>query len=162
MDIAALTGSDNYYEDFAMGDRMRHARGKTVTDFELSTLCHLVMNTAQAHFNQDVMSNTPFGERIVFGGITAAIVVGLAMQDTGEQALAELGMDELRFREPVKLGDTIYALSEVVALDPADRTDGGTVTFRHWGINQRKEIVFEGTRRVLLKRRKPVESDDGR
>jgi acyl dehydratase len=150
---AQLTGSGNYFEDFAVGDRMRHARGKTVTDFELQTLCHLVMNTAQGHFNEHFMSGTPFGGRIVFGGITAAIVVGLAMQDTGEQSLAEVGMDELRFHKPVRHGDTLYALSEVVATEPGGRDDAGEVTFRHWGINQRDEVVFETTRRVLIRRR---------
>ncbi len=150
---AQLTGSANYFEDFTVGDLLRHARAKTVTDFELSTLCHLVMNTAQAHFNEHLMSSTPYEQRIVFGGITAAIVVGLATQDTGEQALAELGMNELRFREPVKHGDTIYALSEVLATEPSGRDDAGEVTFRHWGINQRDEVVLAMTRRVLIKRR---------
>ena len=153
MDTVGLTGSDNYFEHFAVGDRMRHPRGKTITDFELSTLCHLVMNTAQAHFNEHLMSSSPFGERIAFGGITASIVIGLAMQDTGEQALAELGIDGMRLREPVKLGDTIYALSEVAATEPSRRDDAGEVTFRHWGINQRDEVVLEATRRVLIRRR---------
>ena len=162
MDAAALTGKDNYFEDFAVGDRMRHARGKTVTDFELATLCHLVMNTAQGHFNDHFMSNTPFGERIVFGGITAAIVIGLATEDTGEHALAELGLDRVRFPGPVKHGDTIYALTEVAAVEPGDRDGAGEVTFRHWGINQRDEVVFEGTRRTAIKRRGGGGADGGR
>jgi itaconyl-CoA hydratase len=162
VDATRLTGSGSYFEDFAVGDRLRHARGKTVTDFELQTLCHLVMNTAQGHFNEELMSGTPFGGRIVFGGITAAIVVGLAMQDTGEHALAELAMDEMRFREPVAHGDTLYALSEVMATEPGDRDDAGEVTFRHWGINQRDEVVFETTRRALIKRRVNGVADAGR
>jgi itaconyl-CoA hydratase len=148
-----LTGTDNWFEDFTVGDRMRHARGKTVTDFEVETLCHLVMNTAQGHFNEHLMAGTPFGGRINFGGITAAIVVGLASQDTAENALAELSLDKVRFRTPVKVGDTLYALSEVLAADAGDRDDAGVVTFRHWGVNQRDEVVFEGERRVLVRRR---------
>lgn len=155
MDLERLTGADGYFEDFVVGRRMRHARGKTVTEFELVTVCHLVMNTAQGHFNEHVMASTPFRHRIAFGGITAALVVGLATQDTGEQAIAELGMDQMYLREPVRVGDTIYALSEVAAVNPGGRADAGEVTFRHWGINQREEVVFEGLRHVLVRRRSP-------
>jgi len=140
-----------YFEDFEVGTRRRHARGKTVTDFEVATLCHLVMNTAQAHFNEDLMaSGSSFApRRVAFGGITASIVIGLATPDTSEHALAEVGLDAIRLRKPVGVGDTLYALTEVVAKDDAD----DTVTFRHWGIDQDDDVVFEGLRTVRMKRR---------
>ena len=50
-------------------------------------------------------------------------------------------------------GDTLYAYSEVLQTMPSDRSDAGEVRFRHWGINQDDKIVFEGERRVLVKRR---------
>ena len=151
--LAGLTGPGSFFEDFAVGDRMRHARGKTMTDVEVATLCHLVMNTASGHFDEHKMAASPFGHRIAFGGITAAVVVGLASQDTAENALAELGLDKVRFRAPVLAGDTLYAFSEVLATADAERDDAGVVTFFHWGANQRDEVVFEGERRVLVKRR---------
>ncbi len=127
---------------FSVGERMRHARGKTMTDVEVSTLCHLVMNTASGHFDEHVMAESPFGARIAFGGITLAVVVGLAMQDTAEDAVAEVGLERVRFRTPVKVGDTIYAYTEVLAVD------GDVVTFRHWGVNHRDEVVCEVDRIV--------------
>jgi len=145
----SLTGTDNYFEDFVPGDLIRHARGKTVTEMDGVLLCNLVMNTAQGHFNSDLMSKSPFGDVIVFGGIVAAMVIGLAYQDTGEQAIAEVGLDKVRFRVPVQHGDTLYAFTEV--LDRDDAT--GEIRFRHWGINQKDETVFEGERRVRLRRR---------
>jgi acyl dehydratase len=144
-----LTGTDNYFEDFTPGDLIRHARGKTVTEMDGVLLCNLVMNTAQGHFNSDLMKKSPLGDVIVFGGIVAAMVIGLAYQDTGEQAVAEIGLDKVRFRVPVHHGDTLYAYSHVVAKDDAS----DVVTFRHWGVNQRDETVFEGERRVQLRRR---------
>jgi itaconyl-CoA hydratase len=142
-----------YFEDFSVGERMRHARGKTITDVEVATLCHLVMNTHQAHFNAQFMAGTPFEQPIAFGGITAAIVVGLAMQDTGEHALAELGLREVRFPAPVVAGDTLHALTEVLGAEDDERAGAGRVTFQHWGVNQRDEVVFEGRRQVLVMRR---------
>lgn len=153
MTVSSLTGTDNYFEDFTVGDVFRHARGKTVTEMDGVLLTHLVMNTAQGHFNEHLMAASPFKGRIVFGGIIAAIVIGLAYEDTGEQALAELALDGVRFRSPVQHGDTLYATTEVVALADADRDDAGVTTFKHTGTNQDGTVVFEGTRRVLLKRR---------
>jgi itaconyl-CoA hydratase len=75
------------------------------------------------------------------------------MQDTGENALAELGLDEIRFVAPVFHGDTLYASTEVVSKGDAARPDAGEVVFRHEGRNQKDDVVFRGLRRVLVKRR---------
>lgn len=149
-----LTGDDNYFNDFEVGETFRHQRGKTVTEFDNVVLTHLMMNTAQGHFNEDAMRRTEFGTRITYGGIVASIVVGLAFQDTGEQAVAELGIDEMRFLTPVLHGDTLYAYSKVLAKsDPYER-DGmrvGEVRFRHWGVNERDDVVATLERRVVLR-----------
>jgi acyl dehydratase len=149
-----LTGDDTYFEDFAVGDVIRHARGKTVTEMDNVMITNMVMNTAEGHFNEHAMQGQMFGRRVVFGGINIAMVVGLAAQDTAENALAELGMDKIRLRAPVFHGDTLYAYSEVLeTAGSRERDDAGEVLFRHWGVNQDDKVVFEGERRVLLKRR---------
>jgi itaconyl-CoA hydratase len=85
------------------------------------------------------------------------MVIGLAMQDTGENALCELGLDKIRLKAPVFHGDTLYAFTEVLATNAADQDDAGIVTFRHWGVNQDNAVVFEGERRALIKRRSRFE-----
>ncbi len=152
-DLRTLTGENNYFEDFQVGDVYAHARGKTVTEMDNVLITNLVLNTAQGHFNEHRMQSTPFGRRIVFGGVTAALVVGLAMEDTGENALAELGLDRVRFVKPVFHGDTLYAYSQVLEKADSDRPDAGIVRFKHWGLNQNGEVVFEAERTVLVKRR---------
>jgi acyl dehydratase len=90
----------------------------------------------------------------VFGLITASMVVGLASQDTSENAIAEVGMDGLRFVGPVHHGDTLYAYSEVLRTEHApDREDAGLVTFKHWGLTHDGRLVFEGERTVLIRKR---------
>lgn len=153
--LARLTGKDNYFEDFTVGDAFEHARGKTVTEMDGVLITNLVMNTAQGHFNEDRMAKSPLGHRVVFGGVTASMCIGLAMQDTGENALEELGLDKIRFAASVFHGDTLYAFSEVIRKEDAGRGDAGIITFRHWGLNQDGKQVFEGERRVLMKRRDP-------
>ncbi len=148
-----LTGNGNYFEDFAVGARMRHARGSTVGEVENQLLTKLVMNSADAHYNEQKMQALPFGQRLVFGLITGSIVIGLATQDTAENALAELRLDRLEFRAPVFLGDTVTAYTQVLDTRDSDREDAGIVRFKHWGLKQDGTIVFEGEREVLIKRR---------
>jgi acyl dehydratase len=150
--VSRLTG-DTYFEDFVPGQRMRHARGTTIDEVENQLLTKLVMNTADAHYNEQRMQATPFGRRLVFGLITGSVVIGLATQDTAENALAEIGLDRLVFRAPVFHGDTLTAYTEVLEARDSDREDAGVVRFKHWGLKQDGTVVFEGEREVLVKRR---------
>jgi acyl dehydratase len=150
----AITATDNYFDDFEIGALFQHARGRTVTEMDNVLLTLMVMNTAQGHFNEESMADTKFGKRIVFGGITASMIIGLASQDTAENAIAELKLDKVRFSMPVFHGDTLHAFTEVLDAWPDDiRADAGIVRFRHYGVNQRDQVVFEGERTVLIKRR---------
>jgi itaconyl-CoA hydratase len=99
------------------------------------------------------MRDTNFGQRLVFGLVTGSVCLGLATQDTAENALAELNMTGIRFTAPVFHGDTLYTYTEVLEKRDADRTDAGIVRFKHWGTKQDGTVVFEGERTVLIKRR---------
>ncbi|MEQ8486931.1 MAG: MaoC family dehydratase [Pseudomonadales bacterium] len=161
----SLTGRDNYFEDFAPGQVFRHARGKTMCEQDNVGITLQVLNTAEAHFNEDLMQKNAMGRegwnsRLQFGGVTIAMVIGLTMQDTGENAVKELSLDRIRLKAPVFHGDTLYAYTEVLAVDDAELDEAGIVTFRHWGVNQRDQVVFEGERRVLIKRRSHYLKDD--
>ncbi|HEY2707242.1 MAG TPA: MaoC family dehydratase [Caulobacteraceae bacterium] len=153
MKLSDLTGKANYFEDFQVGDVIRHARGKTVEGLENVLITNLVMNTAQSHFNEHSMKASQYGGRLSYGGVNFSLCMGLAMQDCGENALAELGMDNIRLQNPVVHGDTLYAYSEVLSAEPSGQDDAGIVTFRHYGVNQHDKQVFQGDRRMLIKRR---------
>lgn len=142
-----------YFEDFTEGEILKHARGKTLTEMDQVLITNLVMNTASAHFDEAIMVDHMFKQRVAFGGVTISLIIGLAAQDTAENALAELTLDNIRLKNPVFHGDTLYAYSQVTDKCDADRDDAGIVQFHHWGVNDKEQIVFEGDRRVLLKRR---------
>ncbi len=156
MKTAPLTSSDNYFEDFEVGKVLRHARGKTVSEMDNVLITNMVMNTAEAHFNEHAMQKAAdgiFAQRIVFGGINVAMVLGLAAEDTAEQCLRELTLDKIRLSHPVFHGDTLYAFTEVLGKSDSDRPDAGIVHFRHYGINQNDKLCVEAERTALLKRR---------
>ena len=158
----ALTGDGNYFEDFEPGAVMRHARGKTMCEQDNVGITLQVLNTAEGHFNEDLMQRNAMGRegwnaRLQFGGVTIAMVIGMAMQDTGENAVAELGLDKIRLKAPVFHGDTLYAYSEVLEKRRSDQPNAGVVVFKHYGVNQKDQVVFEGERTLLVKK-KPTET----
>ena len=153
MKLNELTGQDNYFEDFVVGDVMKHVRSKTLEPLEQVMITNLVMNTASGHYDEEVMKSHPAGKRLSFGGVNISMFIGMASQDTAENAIAELGMDKIRLQGPVFHGDTLSAYTEVLEINPSDREDAGIVRFKHYGTKQDGSIVFEGERTVLIKRR---------
>ena len=151
--LANLTSPDNYFEDFEVGQTIRHARGKTVTNLENVNITNMVMNTAQGHSNEDQMSKTPVGKILCYGGVNFSIVLGLSSQDCIENALAELGLDNIQLKTMVHHGDTLYAYSRVLEKQDSDQEDAGIVRFKHYGVNQRKELVAEVERTALIKKK---------
>jgi len=153
-----ITGENNYYEDFEVGDRYIHPRGRTVTEMDNVMVTHMTMNTASPHFDEELMKNWVVGkfggQRVVMGGFTISLVVGLTSEDLSENALAELFLDKIRLPTPVYHGDTLYAESEVLGKeDTQDHPGAGVVHFKIEGKNQRGEPVFEGERKVLIKKK---------
>ncbi|MGS0897348.1 MaoC family dehydratase [Burkholderia stagnalis] len=153
MKLHELTERDNYFEDFTVGEVIKHVRSKTLEPLEQVLITNLVMNTASGHFDEEVMKSHPAGKRLSFGGVNISMFVGMASQDTAENAIAELGMDKIRLQGPVFHGDTLTAYTEVLEVGPSDREDAGIVRFKHYGTKQDGSIVFEGERTVLIKRR---------
>jgi acyl dehydratase len=152
-DFSALTSTSNYFEDFEVGAVYKHQRGKTITPLENVLITNIVMNTAQGHFNEHEMASSPWGTTLSYGGVNFSLVLGLSSQDCVENALEELGLDNIRLSKPVIHGDTLYAYTEVLSKTDASREDAGIVEFRHYGVNQRDDLVVQVERRALIKRR---------
>src|ERR1700688_2066947 len=152
-----ITGAGSYFEDFTVGDTLVHFRGRTITETDNHMFTSLVMNTAQLHFNQDMVDRDPKnyydGRRVVYGGVVLAFVVGLASEDTSENALAELEMDNGKHTNPVFHGDTVFAESTVLEKRDSDRPDAGLVKFKLVGKKPDGTVVVEIERTVLIKRK---------
>ena len=154
-----FTRDDNFFEDFQVGDVLVHPRGRTLGESEHMMLTNFVLNTAELHFNQALVEREPDvyygGRRVVYGGIVLAFAVGLASEETSENAIAEIGFDNGKHTAPVFAGDTLFAESTVLETRPADRADAGIVKFKLVGKNQKGEQVLEIEREVLVRRRPP-------
>jgi len=179
-----LTGPNTYFEDFALGDLIVHANGRTITD-EHMFWTYLVGNTHPLHFDRVYstgLSGKMSGEPIVYGGLVFAWLEGLASRDVSENALWEVGFTEGYHTQPAVSGDTVAALSRVIATETLPNTDAaGIVTFQFIGVknisaadalqtcggdlfikeNDKQKLskeklsnkIFEIERRLLIKRR---------
>lgn len=117
---AGLTGSESYIENFEPGDIIVHEHGRTITDEHMQWTC-LVGNTHPLHTDRiysTALGGPMSGEPIVYGGLVFAWLEGLASRDISENALWQLGFTEGYHTQPVQAGDTVAALSRILAIDP--------------------------------------------
>src|SRR5439155_6272367 len=103
-----------FLEDFAPGDVYRSRLGRTVSETDNTWFTLLTMNTNQMHFNAPYAERTEFGQPLVVSTLTLAVVLGLSVADTSENAVANLGWGDIRLPKPVFAGDTVWAESEVL------------------------------------------------
>lgn len=144
-----------YFEDLEAGMRISHTQGRTVTEMDNVLFCALTMNTQPLHINEDFASQTSFGQRIVNGILTMGLVVGLTVSELTEGTIiANLGYESVVHPRPVFHGDTIYVETEVLSKrESRSRPDQGIVQLKHFGSNQRGEVVIEIERAVLFRKR---------
>jgi len=143
-----------FFEDFAVGDVYRSRIGRTITASDNTWFTALTMNTNQVHFNAEFAARTRFGQPLVNSCLTLALVVGLSVPDTSENATANLAWDRITLPNPVFVGDTLWAESEILELRPsASNPDVGIVSMRTRGVNQRGQVVIEFLRTFMAYRR---------
>ena len=142
-----------FFDDFVVGDVYQHPFGRTISEADSTWFTQLTCNTNQNHFNAHLAQSNPItgGRVIVNSGLTMALVLGLTVIDMSQNAVANLGIDELRLTHPVYVGDTVYAESIVLAVRPsASRPEVGIVTMRTRALNQDGEQVMTWVRSVMV------------
>jgi acyl dehydratase len=148
----------SYLEDFKVGDKAV-SLGRTITEADIVIFAGLSGDWNELHTNAEVMKGSQFGQRIAHGMLTLSIAYGLALRARGRpppEILAFLGMDKVRFENPVFIGDTITVESEVIEARPSKTIpDAGILKFRNTVRNQNNESTATWET-ALLVRRKPA------
>ena len=140
-----------YFEDFEVGDIYEHRPGKTVTEYDNHMFTLLTLNTHPMHFDAEFAKQSEFKQNLVVSPYTLALLIGMSVTDVSQKAIANLGMDEVKFTAPVFAGDTIYGESEVLAKrESKSRPGQGIVTVLTRGLNQRGEMVCTFKRNMLI------------
>ena len=140
-----------YLDDFVVGDVYEHGHGRTISEADNTWFSLLTNNPHDLHSNADYAARTEFGRPLVVSTLTLAIVTGLSVSDVSQNAVANIGWDDVKLTAPVFPGDTLYAESEVVEVRPSRTRPGqGLVRVRTRGFNQREETVITYERTVLV------------
>ncbi len=141
-----------YYEEFLVGERIQHPLGRTVTEADNVLFCAITMNRQPLHLDAEYASHTQFGQRVVNGLYTLALVVGLSVGDLTEGTLvANLSYDRVVHPNPVFHGDTLYVESEVLdKRESKSKPDRGIVRFKHTGRKQDGTVAVEIERTALV------------
>lgn len=142
-----------YYEDFDEGDIYRHPYGRTITETDNIWFTNLTMNPNQIHFNVDYAQHTEYKVPLVNSCFTLALVTGLSVADVSQNGI-NLEWKEVRMPNPLFVGDTVYAETEVLEKRESNsKPKMGIITIKTKGLNQKGQVVIEFTRIVMIYRK---------
>ena len=148
-----------FYEDFEPGDTFRSRFGRTVTEADNLLFTCLTHNTNSIHFDRPHAERTQFGQILVNSTFTLALITGMTVPDTSENAAANLQWTDIKLPSPVFVGDTLWAESEILEKrESKSNADVGIVTMRCRGINQRGQVVIEYRRTFMVYKREAPEA----
>lgn len=130
--------------------------GRTITEADIVNFAGVSGDFNHIHLDEERMSESMFGERIAHGMLVLSAATGLIWQSRSkaerESVVAFYGLDELRFRAPVYVGDTIHVEGEVI--ETREKPDGpgnGTVRYALEIKNQRDMTVISCEMLSLLR-----------
>ncbi|MDB6178491.1 MaoC family dehydratase [Paracoccus sp. Z330] len=149
------TNQGNFFEDYRIGQVIRHAVPRTVAEGERA-LYHALYPARHALYSSDEfaascgLESSPIDDLAAFH-----LVFGKTVPDISLNAIANLGYAQGRWLRPVWPGDTLRAQSEVIGLKQNSNGKSGVVWVRTQGLNQVDEPVLEYIRWVMVKKRNP-------
>ena len=149
------TNSGNFFEDFSVGQVIRHATPRTVTEGDASLYTALygsrfAVQSSDAFAQSIGYERAPLDDLLVFH-----VVFGKTVPDISLNAVANLGYAGCRFLVPVFPGDSLTATSEVIGLKENSNGKTGVVYVRSFGVNQHGDTVLDYVRWVMVRKKDP-------
>ena len=146
-----------HLEEFQVGSVFRHGLTKTVTESDNMLFSVMTLNPQPLHIDFDFASKTEWGKPLVNSLFTLGLMIGISVHDTTlGTTIANLGMTETVFPNPVFHGDTIRVETEVLSVrESKSRPDRGIVEFEHRAFNQNGVLVARCIRQAMIKKMAP-------
>jgi 2-methylfumaryl-CoA hydratase len=147
------TGAGNFFEDFRLGQTIRHATPRTLTAGDVALYTGLfgsrfAVQSSRAFAVAIGYRDAPVDDMLVFH-----VVFGKSVPDISLNAVANLGYANCQFLAPVYPGDTLTATSEVIGLKENSSRKTGVVYVRTRGFRQDGTPVLEYVRWVMVSKR---------
>jgi len=151
-----------WFEEFAVGEVMKHWPGRTIGEADCTWFALLTMNQHPVHSDAHYAERfTQHGQRLVLGPLVFSIGIGMTVADVSGKAIANLEIEKITHEAPTFIGDTIYAESTVLATRESRQGDRGVVSVETRVINQRGERVMTFRRTALLPKKNHATLGEG-
>ena len=147
------TSPGNFFEDFRLGQEIRHATPRTVTVGDVALYNGLfgprfAVQSADTFAQKIGYPRSPLDDLLVFH-----MVFGKTVPDISLNAVANLGYADCRFLKAVYPGVTLNAVSEVIGLKENSSKKTGIVYVRSRGFDETGETVLDYVRWVMVRKR---------
>jgi 2-methylfumaryl-CoA hydratase len=155
MSGAGKGAAGSFFEDFRLGQEIRHATPRTVTVGDAALYIGLTGSRFPLHCSDEFARRLGYERAPIDDLLAFHIVFGKTVPDISLNAIANLGYADCRFGAPVYPGDTLGARSTVIGLKENSKRETGVVHVRSAGTNQRGETVLDFARWVMVRKRDP-------
>jgi acyl dehydratase len=145
-----------YFEEFEIGHVFRHALTRTVTETDNVLFSTMTLNPQPLHIDRHFCeTETEWGQPLMNSLFTLGLMIGISVHDTTlGTTIANLGMTDVRFPNPLFQGDTVHVTTEVIGKrESRSRPDAGIVELEHKAFNQHETLVAACRRQAFMKRR---------
>lgn len=143
-----------YYEDFVVGETIKHSLSKTIFESDNNFFSLLTMNHHPVHTNLDYALQNQHGKILVVGTLVFSLTVGMTVPDISGKAIANLDYEEIKHLGPVFINDTLYVRTKILdKRESQSKPDRGIVYVETIASNQNGQDVLSFRRHVLIKKR---------
>ena len=147
-----------FFEDFQVGARFAHKLRRTVTQMDNMLFSNMTLNPQPLHIDAEFCAReTEWGRPLMNSLFTLGLMIGMSVNDlTVGTTIANLGMSDVRFPNPLFEGETVNATTEVLTVrESKSRADAGLVEFHHRAFKQDGTLVAECRRMAFMRKRSP-------
>ena len=137
-----------HFENIRVGDTTT-TESRTITDEYVQDFAELTWDRHPLHLDPEYAQRTRFGRQIAHGALMLSTLLGLVeLHPSYLQCF--YGLDEVRFHAPTFFGDTVHAVSEVIAIRPRPSGEAAVVTCKGSLTNQDGTLVVSGHFSLLV------------
>jgi acyl dehydratase len=145
-----------YFEDFEIGKTYEHRYTRTVTQMDNMLFSNMTLNPQPLHIDRHFCeTETDWGQPLMNSLFTLGLMIGIQVSDmTVGTTIANLGMTDVKFPNPLFEGDTVHCTTQVVSKrESKSRSGAGIVEFHHKAFKQDGTLVAECHRQAFMRMR---------
>jgi len=150
MTVSTKINAGRFFEDFTLNEEIQHATPRTITAGDCALYIALTGSRNPLHCSEPFAQSLGYKTTPIDDLLAFHIAFGKTVPDISVNAVANLGYADVRFLQPVFVGDTLSTSSQVIGLKQNSNGKSGVVYVRSTSINQRNEAVLSWVRWVMV------------